>query len=452
MKNLKNTYSLMIISCLISLMIISCQDKTIPAPHSDNHVPACTITSPVNNQMFNTTDSIVVMVAASDTDGSIAKVELYIDNVLNGVPKTVAPYNFTLPADTLTPGNHSIRATATDNKGATKNATINILIKYVPVVYIAGYENNGHASVAKYWKNGVAVSLADGTYPSAANGIFLSGNDVYTAGYELDGNLQLARYWKNSTRVTLGTGASSANSIAVNGNNVYVGGWEVVNGFDIPRYWSNGTGITVNVNDPIISQTVLSNGQCSSVYLENGNIYSVGFYRNSQGRFSPWETTNGIIPANTIPNNDKFCYANAVFVAGSDKYVAGNQNSASTGLAMATLWKNGVATTLTDGTVSVGVATAVVTSGSDVYVAGWEQEDYYHGGPQYAKYWKNGVVVKLSTVSSAATGIAVFGNDVYVSGWESNGTNNVAKYWKNGVPVSLTDGTYPASANCILVK
>jgi hypothetical protein len=119
---------------------------------------------------------------------------------------------------------------------------------------------------------------------------------------------------------------------------------------------------------------------------------------------------------------------------------------------MVTVWKNGVATTLTAGTVSVGVATAVFVAGSDVYVAGYEQENYYGGGAKFAKYWKNGVEIKLATVSSAATGITVFGNDVYVSGWENNGTNNVAKYWKNGISVNLTNGTYPASANCIIVK
>ena len=188
------------------------------------------------------------------------------------------------------------------------------------------------------------------------------------------------------------------------------------------------------------------------LYLKDNAVYAVGSYRNSQGRFSPWKTINGNIPANTVPNNDKHCFANGIFVNGSDEYIAGTQNNPTTALAMATIWKNGAATMLTDGTVSVGVAIAVFVVGSDVYVAGYEQEDYFHGGATFAKYWKNGVAVKLATVSSAATGIAVYGTDVYVSGWEHNGTNNVAKYWKNGVSVNLTNGTYPASANGIIVK
>jgi hypothetical protein len=323
-------------------------------------------------------------------------------------------------------------------------------ITYVPDVFVAGSQDNGAGPLATYWKNGIAVKLSTGE--SALSSVFINGNDVYAAGWERTNNLQLANYWKNGTKTTLGTGASAANSISVNGNGVHVGGWEIINGFDLPRYWKNGAGITVNVNDPIISQIVTGNGSCTGICISNNNVYAVGSYRNSQGRFSPWEFTNGTIPANTIPNNDKHCFANAVFVSGSDKYVAGNQNNATTGLAMATIWKNGTAQALTEGIASLGVATAVVVVGNDVYVAGYEQEDYYHVGPTFAKCWKNGVAVKLSTTSSGATGIAVFGNDVYVSGWENNGSYNVAKYWKNGVPVNLGNAVLNSSGNAIVVR
>lgn len=287
-------------------------------------------------------------------------------------------------------------------------------ITYVPDIFVASSQNNNSHSLATYWKNSTAFTLS--TEESALTSIFINGSDVYAAGNERINNLQLANYWKNSIKTTLGSNESAANCISVNSNDVHVGGWEIINGFDLPRYWKNGTGTTISVNDPIVSQIVTSNGSCAGVYINNNNVYAVGAYRNSQGRFSPWELTNGTIPANTIPNNDKHCFATAVFINGGDKYVAGNQNNATTGLAMATIWKNGNAITLTAGTASVGIATAVFVVGGDVYVAGYEQENYYGSGPAFAKYWKNGIAVKLSTVSSAATGIAVFGNDVYVSG------------------------------------
>lgn len=323
-------------------------------------------------------------------------------------------------------------------------------ITYVPDVFVAGSQDNGAHPLATYWKNSTAVTLS--TEESALSSIFINGSDVYAAGWERTNNLQLANYWKNGTKTTLGTGASAANSISVNVNGVHVGGWELVNGPDVPRYWRNGTGTTINVFDPIISNTVTGNGSCNGIYTIGNNVCAVGSYRNSQGRFSPWEFTNGVLPANTIPNNDKHCFANAVFLSGSDLYVVGYQQSPTTALPMATIWKNGTAVALTAGTASVGVATAVFVTGNDVYVAGYEQEDYYGGGPSFAKYWKNGVAVKLSTVSSVATGIAIFGNDVYISGWENSGAYNVAKYWKNGVAVNLGNAILNSSGNAIVVR
>ena len=261
-------------------------------------------------------------------------------------------------------------------------------IIYVPDVFVAGSQNNSAYALATYWKNSAAVTLS--TEESALTSIFVNGDDIYAAGKERINNLQLANYWKNGTKTTLGANESAANTISVNGNDVHVGGWEIINGFDLPRYWKDGTGTTVDVNDPIISKIVTGNGSCTGIYVNDNNIHAVGSYRNSQGRFSPWEFTNGIIPANTIPNNDKHCFANAVFINGNDEYVAGSQNNATSGLAMATIWKNGNAATLTEGTASVGVGTAVFVAGSDVYVAGYEQEDYYGGGLTFAKYWKNG--------------------------------------------------------------
>ena len=89
------------------------------------------------------------------------------------------------------------------------------------------------------------------------------------------------------------------------------------------------------------------------------------------------------------------------------------------GLAMATICPNGGATTLTEGTSSVGRSYCCFCGRKRcVYVAGYEQKIIMEG-PTFAKYWKNGVPVKLSTASSAATGIAVFDNE---TGWENNGT------------------------------
>lgn len=98
-------------------------------------------------------------------------------------------------------------------------------------VYAAGYERNANnIEVAKYWKNGTAVSLTggastsrnaringvpviltDGTRNAAANSITVSGSDVYVAGYEVNKTYKyVAKYWKNGTEVVLTNGSKLA--------------------------------------------------------------------------------------------------------------------------------------------------------------------------------------------------------------------------------------------------
>ena len=82
---------------------------------------------------------------------------------------------------------------------------------------MAGDENNGH-SVAKYWKEGTAISLTesltDGSNSAVANAISVVGTDVYVAGFEANGTKSIAKYWKNGVGVNIATDASSLGSEA----------------------------------------------------------------------------------------------------------------------------------------------------------------------------------------------------------------------------------------------
>jgi hypothetical protein len=71
-----------------------------------------------------------------------------------------------------------------------------------------------------------------------------------------------------------------------------------------------------------------------------------------------------------------------------------------------------------------------------------------------ATLWKNGVAEHLTDGSESAwaLGLAVHGGDVYVVGYESNGSRDVAKLWKNGVAQELTDGKNDALATAVSVS
>ncbi|MBN8877008.1 MAG: IPT/TIG domain-containing protein [Sphingobacteriales bacterium] len=93
--------------------------------------PICTIIAPQDNSSFSLTDTIHVTVTATDADGSIADVQLFVDSTAFGAAITDPPYNFTINPGTLEAGSHRIIAVAKDNGNATGADTVNVLINLV---------------------------------------------------------------------------------------------------------------------------------------------------------------------------------------------------------------------------------------------------------------------------------------------------------------------------------
>ncbi len=91
----------------------------------DNIAPQVAITAPVAGATFSPTNSISITADASDSDGTVAKVDFYIDGNLLSTD-TSAPYAANWSAIA---GNHTITAKATDNVGAsTTSLAINVTV------------------------------------------------------------------------------------------------------------------------------------------------------------------------------------------------------------------------------------------------------------------------------------------------------------------------------------
>lgn len=198
----------------------------------------------------------------------------------------------------------------------------------------------------------------------------------------------------------------------------------------------------------------------TTVYIVGEAITSPPGATDETSAAEEWQLKSGSPTATAtplrMPSGMTSAVASAVVVSGGDVYVAGtvlNNTSES-----AVLWMNGTVTALSPPSgMTNPVAIAIAVSGGNVYVAGSACST---AGNSAAVLWVNGTATTLSPPSgmanSGASAIAVSGGDVYVVGtaWNSN-IDDWATYWLNGaatllpMPGGLTVNYY---ANGIVVS
>jgi hypothetical protein len=301
-----------------------------------------------------------------------------------------------------------------------------------PSVYVLLWNESGSNRV-QLWKNGIVTTFGNASPNAYPVGLDVSNGDVYVLANDYDNTgIHFSILWKNGVATNLPPANSYAEaySLDVEGSDAYVVGHVNMT----PTLWKNGV------------QTVLDNNTssvASSVAVRNGDVYVAGSkVYNSMTSATLWK--NGT-PTNLLLNGASVSSADDVFVYNSDVYVCGEQGY--TGL----LWKNG--TSISIPTPYHNAFTSIYVSQGDVYIAGTS----WSGGSAYgvATVWKNGVPTYLSdgTTRADANDVFVAGNDVYVVGavLSSNAPGATAKpvLWKNGVASILTNTD--ASAQCVVV-
>jgi hypothetical protein len=166
----------------------------------------------------------------------------------------------------------------------------------------------------------------------------------------------------------------------------------------------------------------------AAVYVAGSDVYVAGYIvdgirKAGYWKNGTWELLHGTSAAE----------ATDIVVSGSDVYVAGYYTNASA-KTVACYWKNNSAglVDLYDDTNNHGRANGITVDGSDVYVAG-----YYDDGYTKACFWNDSLAkVDLYTADySEGYAIAVSGTDVYVAGYYRELYGMIltlkAGYWKN---------------------
>ncbi|WP_020567824.1 polysaccharide lyase family 7 protein [Neolewinella persica] len=127
-----------------------------------NYVPSVSITSPANGTNFTPGSDVDISVDATDSDGTITKVEFFEGNTLLGEDAT-APYSFTWSG--AAEGAYSLTAKATDNEGGART-TLSTEITISEQVDVTGVDLVGSSSaviVGSFLQLEAVVSPANAT-------------------------------------------------------------------------------------------------------------------------------------------------------------------------------------------------------------------------------------------------------------------------------------------------
>ena len=183
-----------------------------------------TLTSPIDGARFVPGSSITLSATATDTDGTVAKVDFYRDGSIVGTD-TASPYSVVWGG--VAAGTYALTARATDNKGAaTTSATVTIVVappvNIPPAIAMTNPPNGAAYAAGSSVVIAASASDADGTISrvdfydgSALLGSVTGGASSLAASWTVDGIAPGAHALKVVAVDNAGASASAGVTIQV---------------------------------------------------------------------------------------------------------------------------------------------------------------------------------------------------------------------------------------------
>ena len=241
-----------------------------------NAAPTATWVTPIDGTTFTAPANVTLSVTASDSDGSITKVDFYNGTTLIGSIATgqtgYTGNNYSFSWTNVQGGSYPLSAIATDNNGATVNAgTISVSVNNPPTIALTSPLNNSSVNVGTPIILSATASDSDGSISQVDfyNGTTLIGSIATGQAGNTGNNYTFS--WANAA-----SGSYTLSAIATDNQNTSTTSIPVsvnVNALPMVALTSPLNNSSVNVGTPIILSASASDN--------DGSISQVDFYNGT---------------------------------------------------------------------------------------------------------------------------------------------------------------------------